>query len=419
MSFAELGAYPVGKVVAAGDFSTIYAVNDDRNLLIKVLPDLLTDEASFKTRFDSQLELITQVTHPNLLQLYDYGIEGTHPYIVLQAMPQSLDDLMDTEGMLSIGNTLALLRPIFDAVDFLHAQGLAHGDIKPTNILLKRDNTPLLADTGLQKLIRETLSLLGEEDAVVGTVPYLSPEQQRGDNASAQGDVWSLGMLAYRALTGILPEGQEIPAASTMNSDLPAALDKVLLRALHPYATQRYRTVTGFLEALEVALLGEAAIAEDETSTERVRHEPFRPARFVRRLGCGALLMVWFVLMLWPCVLLTVIMEGEFVVTISDRPNHDARIFNVQSDDTRGFGFSYAEVQEESSERLCIKTYVRYIMWEGSNEPVDYCRCYERVDEQWLTSPAVNDQCETLDNSESLSISAPGIQLFYSPPVLD
>lgn len=399
MSLQELGGYSIGKVFAGGTYAVLYAVQDTDTLLVKVLPEHLIDEASYKSRFENHLELVSQLTHPNILPLHDYGIDGAYSYLVFPRQLQSLEDTHST-APLSPKRTLNLLKPIADALDFIHEQGFVHGDVKPSNILVSKDKTPLLADVGLHHILQETATLL-EVDDIVGTPPYLAPEQARSGKSSVEADVYALAAVAYECLTGQKPTSATIQQPS----DLPEAAQSVLRKALHPQPSRRYRSALQFIETLGVGLLGTPAtpIPTDEHAEAIAPMHPKRSR--LRRLGCGFALAVWFVLMLWPCVLITVLIEGEFVVGLSDRPGHEVRMFNVESEDSRGFGFSVAEIAEETDDLLCVKTYVRYVIWRGENEPVDYCRCYEYElqSSDWQATRAVNASCEPLQTPETQS----------------
>jgi serine/threonine protein kinase len=398
----QLGGYNVGRVVAGGTYATLYAVQDRDSLLIKVLPEHLIDEASFKNRFENYFELIVQLQHPNLLQPYDYGIDGAYPYIVLPHRAQSLEDQLQAGEPFSTRRTLDIIRPIAEAVAFLHEQGFAHGDIKPSNIFFTTENTPQLSDTGLHKLLQDTAELL-ELDDIVGTPPYMAPEQRHTGKSSAASDVYGLAAVAYHCLTAQAPATTTPASPASLNADLKPEVDAVFTKALHEHASRRYQDTTQFIAALEIALFGETESAQAQGDQPKARPRPQRkPGWQLRRLGCGVALAIWGVLMLWPCVLITVLIEGEFVVGLSDRPGHEVRMFNVESEDARGFGFSVAEVERENADRLCIKTYVRYFIWRGDNAPVDYCRCYTRRVDNWQASRAVNAACEPLSTPQSL-----------------
>lgn len=408
MALQELGGYHIGKVVAGGTYATLYTVQSDNDLLIKVFPEHFIDEASFKSRFENCLAMIVQLEHPHLLQLYDYGIDGAHAYLVLPRQPHSLEDILQSAAPLSLTRTLDIVRPIADAVDFLHEQGFTHGDIKPSNLLLRNGNTPLLTDTGLHTLIQDTADLL-ELPEIVGNPAYLSPEQQRSGKSSVANDVYALAAVSYHCLTGQAPARQELQPPTALNNRLPEALDTVFAKALHRHASRRYQNVAQFIRAFESVAFGTSR-QEAGTTTEAETSPVTAPAKQrtlsqqLRRIGCGVALLAWGILMLWPCVLITVLIEGEFVVGLSDRPGHELRMFNIESEDTRGFGFSVAEVAEENADRVCVKTYVRYLIWRGENEPVDYCRCYTRQQENWQATRAVNASCEPFTTPENLLI---------------
>jgi hypothetical protein len=116
--------------------------------------------------------------------------------------------------------------------------------------------------------------------------------------------------------------------------------------------------------------------------------------KWTRRIGCLSMLIVWFVLMLSPCLLLTVIVRGEATLPLSDKPGHQIRMFKVFEDDVRGFGLSWGSAEQgDSSDDVCIKSHVRYFTWQGSGENVDFCQCYSHVDDDWIAGTSVDNMC--------------------------
>lgn len=410
MQNREFGAYRAENVVAAGSYAVIHTIQDRPNLLLKTLPDTLTDDASFKSRFDMALEALVQLEHPHLLRLHDYGIEGTIPYVVMPRLGQSLTDRLADRPQ-PPAECLAQLLNIANVLDYLHEQGFVHQDVKPSNLLLGTDGKLVLADLGILPLMTETYELLGQEVPLEKTA-YLAPEQWQAKTISPATDLYALGVVAFQCLTGGLPFAgaavdelerailQDPPQRpSRLNPQLPPAVDDVFLKVLAKQPSHRYRTASQMIAALQAAIAPQVAAETPPTELVATTRNPMSPLRVVRRLGCGALLAMWFVLMLSPCVLITVLVQGEAVLKLSDRPNHNIRMFNVDTDDRRGFGFSRGEIERETDTELCIITHVRYIMWRGENRPVDFCQCYTRTGGAWFGGPVLDQQCNAPDEA--------------------
>ncbi len=405
MQQQEFGAYLIEHIIAAGNYATLYTIQDRPDLILKVLPDDLTEDASFKSRFEATLETTVQLIHPHLLRLYDYGIEETLPYVVMPRLAHSLEDLLKEGKPLSSQKILPILLEIADALDYLHAQGFVHQDVKPSNILFDADGNVYLTDFGLFPLMQETYTLLGKEPTW-HLSQYSAPEQvdMRADPTT---DIYALGIIAFQCLTGTLPFlnsdeetlahtiTQNAPQRPTrLNSQLPPEVDDVFLRILAKQPSRRFQSAREMVESLQKILTSETEAPAEETTTLKTTRAKRTPLWWARHIGCGLLLAVWFLLMLSPCVFITVLVQGEFTIQLSDRPNHQLRIFNVDTDDSRGFGFSIGNIQRETEEEVCVVTQVRYIMWRGENEPVDYCQCYTRSEQQWIGGAVLDAQCQ-------------------------
>jgi serine/threonine protein kinase len=244
---------------------------------------------------------------------------------------------------------------------------------------------------------------------VLGDPRYLAPEVWQGEAVQATIDVYASGVLAYRLLTGAYPFDVDADArdaaqtahhtatpapASSQNPELSEAVDPVLQRALARHPGQRFRSGRDLATALREAITGEVS-SENQSSPVDYTDQPTNrsPVWWLRRIGCTMLVGIWLVLIVFTCLLVTVLAQGEATFDFSDRPGHAIRVFDVQSEDKRGLGLSIGRLKEENDDRACIRTTVRYLMWEGSNEPTDYCECYNRADGEWYRGPEVDADC--------------------------
>jgi TolB-like protein len=245
--------------------ATVFRARDlrhDRTVAIKVLnPDLAARLGA--ERFHREIQITARLQHPNILPVFDSGeSDGVLWYAMPLAEGSSLRERMDSEGRLSVAETLRIVREVADALDHAHAMGVIHRDIKPENILLSRGHA-LVADFGIARRPEEGAGLT-VAGFVVGTPAYMSPEQALGESGvDRRSDIYALGCVTFEMLSGIVPHGERgsdrilvrritDPAPSlAAHCPVPQAVDEALTRALAPSAEDRYDSATEFVAALE------------------------------------------------------------------------------------------------------------------------------------------------------------------------
>jgi serine/threonine-protein kinase len=204
--------------------------------------------------------------HSNIVNVYDFGeYEGT-PYMIVEYVPGGNLAGRMSHGPLDRATALRFLRGIAAALDYAHAHGIVHRDVKPANVLLERDETPVLADFGLAKLLQGS-SVKSLTGVTTGTPAYMAPEQVTGHEVGPAADRYSLATIAYEMLTGSIPfEGQGVlellyahvhldPALpSSLNPELSQSVDAVLMRGLAKEPRARWGTCEAFVNALAAAL---------------------------------------------------------------------------------------------------------------------------------------------------------------------
>jgi eukaryotic-like serine/threonine-protein kinase len=236
-----------------------------RFVAIKVLPEFLATEEGFKERFQQEAQAVAKLRHPNILAVFDYGdFEGT-AYIVNEFVDGGTlgDQLGSPLPMDYVANSLM---PIASALDYAHSRSILHRDIKPTNILMTMDGTPVLADFGLAKMMERSGPGLTQSGMIVGTPEYMSPEQCSGEKIGPAADIYSLGVVAYQMLTGQLPFTAATPAAvinaqlhnelpppSSINADLSGEIESALLKGLAKNPADRHKNATTLIKALQTA----------------------------------------------------------------------------------------------------------------------------------------------------------------------
>jgi beta-lactam-binding protein with PASTA domain len=217
---AELGAllggrYRLDQVLGQGGMATIFRATDDklgREVAVKVLRPEFGTDAQFVERFKHEAQSAASLSHPNIVQVYDFGNDPAGPYIVMeQVAGGDLSAVLGERGALPPTAVARTGQQVADALATAHATGLVHRDIKPSNILLSPDGRVQVADFGIaQAAAGSPVTATG---ITLGSVLYFSPEQARGDTATSASDIYSLGLVMYEMLTGQRAFSGDSPAA--------------------------------------------------------------------------------------------------------------------------------------------------------------------------------------------------------------
>src|SRR3982075_3926595 len=175
----------------------------ERTGAVKVLQAIAPDRDT-TARFRREAQAIAQLRHPNIVNVYDFGeFEGT-PYMIVEYVPGGSLANRLSQGPVSQAAALKYVRGIGTGLDYAHGLGIVHRDVKPANVLLEKDDTPVLADFGLAKLLQGS-SLKSMTGVTTGTPAYMSPEQVAGSQVGPAADRYSLATIAYEMLTGVIP----------------------------------------------------------------------------------------------------------------------------------------------------------------------------------------------------------------------
>ena len=259
------GRYSILDTIGEGGMATVYRARDgflQRTVAIKVLRPQYASDAEFRERFRREAQSAAALSHPNIVNVYDVGSEDGSNYIVMECVDgRTLNDIIVSEGRLSVDRTADYSAQILDALDHAHANGVIHRDKKPHNILITRDGRVKVTDFGIARAV--SASALTETGRVIGTVNYTSPEQARGAPATAESDIYSLGVVMYEMLTGKLPFAGDTPVAvalkhvqeepapiSLLSPGVPPEFERVVMRALAKKPEDRWRTARSFKNAI-------------------------------------------------------------------------------------------------------------------------------------------------------------------------
>lgn len=262
----QIPGYRIIRKINQGGMSTVYLaiqISVGRIVALKVMNPGLTSDPAFNERFQREATIVGQLSHPNIVAIYDIGREGDLNYIAMDYLPGgSVHDKMITG--LTGEEALKVTKEIANALDHAHERGYIHRDIKPENILFRTDNSAVLSDFGVAKGIVGA-SRMTHVGTVVGTPHYMSPEQTRGQTVDARSDLYSLGVVFYEMLTGTLPyQGEDTVTIALKHISAPIPklplqyqpYQKILEKFLAKDPAQRFQTgreVTQAIDQLEAA----------------------------------------------------------------------------------------------------------------------------------------------------------------------
>ena len=284
------GRYEIDGRLGSGGMSTVHRATDrilERTVAVKILAEHLSDDERFVARFRREALAVAKLIHPNIVQVYDTGIDQGRHYIVMEYVEgRSGAQILQRQGPLESRFAAEIGIQSCAGLDYAHRRGIIHRDVKPGNLMI--DGGPLgggemavkLTDFGIARAIEQTR--ITQVGSVVGTAAYLSPEQVRGEEATPATDVYALGVVIYQFLTGRLPyEGSTLAELavrqqnesplppSTYNDEVPEPLGGAVLRALEGDTSRRYASAGEFAGGLRLGLEGEdVTLPLDEATAE-------------------------------------------------------------------------------------------------------------------------------------------------------
>lgn len=278
-SLAQIGGYDVAEQIGAGGMSQVYKGYQaalDRAVAIKILAPALVANPEFRSRFEREAKLIANLTHPNIVTIYDYGHRRDTYFIAMEYIDGiTLGAHLQQQHPLPLAEVVAIAREIANALDYAHERNLVHRDIKLDNVMLEhlqhggksdQQQRVILMDFGLSKDLSDNVN--GETSEVLGTVQYMAPEQIFSPHSvDKRADIYSFGVLVYRLLTGRYPfdssnmfeilwaHHRDAPAPpSQLRPEVPAEMSRAVLRALSKDPQDRYDSAGQFAVALTLAL---------------------------------------------------------------------------------------------------------------------------------------------------------------------
>jgi serine/threonine-protein kinase len=264
----QIGRYRIIAEIGRGGMAGVYKAYDadlERPVAIKVLPEALANDPEFVQRFQHEARMAARLHHPNIVTIYDVGHQGGLFYIVMQYLPgANLDQVIAHSGALPLDAAAAITSHVADALDHAHRQGMIHRDIKPSNIMVAADGQVTLTDFGLVRAGES--SGLTHVGMIVGTPVYMSPEQAQGIAIDYRTDIYSLGIVCGKLLTGLAPFERSTPYATLLAqiheplptigawARLPRNVRDTLQRATAKSPSERYQSAGAFAAELSAAV---------------------------------------------------------------------------------------------------------------------------------------------------------------------
>ena len=260
------GRYEITELIGVGGMADVYKATDiidNKEVAVKILKKEFAENEEFLRRFRNESKAIALLSHPNIVKVYDVNFTDRLQYIIMEYIDGiTLKEYIDSEQVLTWKDSVHFIIQVLRALQHAHDRGIVHRDIKPQNIMLFTDGTIKVMDFGIAKFAREDSGT--QSDQAIGTVHYISPEQARGDETDEKSDIYSVGVMLYEMLTGQKPFDTDNPISiavmhmqnkpkrpRSINPDIPAGLEEIILRAMEKDPENRYQTAADMIRDIE------------------------------------------------------------------------------------------------------------------------------------------------------------------------
>jgi serine/threonine protein kinase len=265
----SLGQFRIVDRIGSGGMATVYQAyqpNLDRYVAIKVLPAGNARDPIFVKRFEQEARSVAKLAHPNIVQIHDFGEQDQITYIVMEYVDGgTLKDRL--KRPLAVPEAVNFVIQAAEGLECAHRNGIVHRDVKPANMLLRKDGHLLLSDFGIAKILEGTTHLT-RVGTGIGTPQYMSPEQGMGRSVDGRSDIYSLGIVFFHCLTGRVPFtadnpltitvkhiNEPLPVGMLSSEDVPPSIVQVLLQMTAKKPEERYQSTDKVVEALTNALV--------------------------------------------------------------------------------------------------------------------------------------------------------------------
>lgn len=261
--------YQIIRTIGEGGMANVYLAHDlilDRDVAVKILRGDLADDEKFVRRFQREAIAASSLSHPNIVEMYDVGEDDGKYYIVMEYVEgKTLKNLIKKRGGLTLPEVIDIMTQLTSAIACAHDSNIIHRDIKPQNVLIKEDGIVKITDFGIAMALNS--NELTQTNSVMGSVHYLPPEQANGKGATVKSDIYSLGIVMFELLTGMLPfKGEnaveiaikqmknQIPSVCNINSQIPQSVENIVLKACAKNPKNRYNNVVEMYNDIQTCL---------------------------------------------------------------------------------------------------------------------------------------------------------------------
>lgn len=340
--------YELIRNLGQGGMADVYLALDtllNRQVAIKLMRGDISDDPVNVLRFQREAKAVADLSHPNIVEIYDIGQYNNRPYMVMEYVKgKTLKEMLRKRGALDVNEALDIAKQMVLAIKAAHDKGIIHRDIKPQNIIIKDDGTVKVMDFGIA-LTKDNLQLT-QTDSVMGSVHYLAPELAKGSAASYQSDIYAMGIVLYEMLVGDVPFKDDtavriclkhikepLPSVRAFNPNIPQALENVVLIACAKNPRQRYGSTQEMAMALnrclskkeepvkfarisndkDDALIAELEAKEYKDNAPKKQISKKKSARIRKKRGfIFKIIKVLLTVVLLVCVVAAVVSSGIF-----------------------------------------------------------------------------------------------------------
>ena len=289
--------YEILEVIGEGGMAIVYRALDhrlNRDVAVKIMRDEMAADEEFRRRFCTESHAVAMLSHPNIVAVYDVSHNDNVEYIVMELVDGiTLKQYIERKGVVAWKEVVHFTKQISKALAHAHERGIIHRDIKPQNIMLLRDGTIKVGDFGIAALENEVYENNGE---AIGSIHYIAPEQARGECPDARSDIYSLGVMMYEMLTGVLPftgntlgeiavqhmNAKPVPPHEK-NPEIPLELERITLKAMNAELSERYQSANELLSDLEAFIHTPVTIDGESADYENPDVKPVRSSTELSR----------------------------------------------------------------------------------------------------------------------------------------
>ena len=379
------GRYEIISLIGIGGMSNVYKAVDTKTgqtVAVKFMKPELFENEELVRRFKNESKAISLLNHPNIIKVLDVSITPTEKYIVVEYIDGiTLKEYIENRKILTVRETVRFTQTILDAIGYAHQNGIIHRDMKPQNVMLLRDGTIRIMDFGIARL--STANQHTVTDKAIGSVHYISPEQVKGKESDARSDIYSIGIMMYEMLTGVLPftgdsavnvamkqvnETAKLP--SRIVDAVPEGLEQIVMKAMEKNPADRYQSADEMIADLKRFKENPAIVFPYGKEEEATQAIPVKTAKTAAQKGGNskkkrkktfgilhALAAIALVVFIGSLVRIFAMFKTSGNSLISRRDNVDLPNFvgmTVEQVKSQGYNFKYTieEATEKGTQKL-------------------------------------------------------------------